>query len=480
MGSGAQPELTVPGRHALEVDDVDDFAAGLGEDVEVVRGDDELLATIEARVADLDRRSRLRTALDLHERLSAPSGGAMRVLTDTDGLRLLAAQIAQAERLVSGSTERVRSHLSAQAGGGQVLAVHPETITAAAEELKAARAAVADAEAALALAEAAAPAASSGHEPIDDPWGETDDSIAAAEQFAPDADMHPRIDATRGEHLPLVLGVGVVVLLASVGAFAASLPILVLPVVVLGAFVIARGTRVKSEEHQDTHARALASDNLATVRALTDQAYGGEASRLDDAYTRRGRDDAADLAVAAASARLSSCRDRLRVADGTWRNLLGADADPADLDAIIRSRDAQADIAPELVDATPTVRAAQAFRRRLWARWNVAWAALDREPPPVDDAHSVIEALEADELFVVAVPRWQEEGSGDALREAMEAERDGLLDGTDVERARTELARAARPLVVVEAGEGAEDLLDPLLAETAVLLLSRRSDQLND
>ena len=86
--------------------------------------------------------------------------------------------------------------------------------------------------------------------------------------------------------------------------------------------------------------------------------------------------------LAAANVRVE---ERLRSARRQWATIAGASADPHDIEAVLRARDPQYDLAGA-TSTSPTIRAVDTMHRRAAARWRVAWAAIgvDRAPPPAE------------------------------------------------------------------------------------------------
>ena len=114
--------------------------------------------------------------------------------------------------------------------------------------------------------------------------------------------------------------------------------------------------------------------------------------------------------------------------------MAGFDADPEDIDAVIRRRDPQFELTADLVDAAPSARAVAAVHRRVRADWRSLWASLGRSAPPPDKP--LVTALVQDVRNVVALPA----EAADALR-----------------RTETRADRARRRLAL-EAALGDEDL----------------------
>ena len=88
--------------------------------------------------------------------------------------------------------------------------------------------------------------------------------------------------------------------------------------------------------------------------------------------------------------------ERLRSARRHWDSLVGPDADPHDVDEVLRVRDPQLELVGAASKKSPTVRTVSAVHRRTHARWRVAWAAVGYdEPPPLDEVDAHLERLRA-------------------------------------------------------------------------------------
>src|SRR5205085_672700 len=74
--------------------------------------------------------------------------------------------------------------------------------------------------------------------------------------------------------------------------------------------------------------------------------------------------------------------ERVRSARRHWETLTGPDADPYDLEAVLRVHDPQFVITDAATRTSPTVRTVNAVHRKAMARWKIAWAALGHENPP--------------------------------------------------------------------------------------------------
>lgn len=431
-----QTDEIVAGEGAVVVsaDEPDDLALRLVEalDAELLDSPDELDDAIQARLRTVEDRTRALAALELEARMRAGLDHRHTV-ADLRSLRRLVGRIEQAAELVDAS----RSVLRERVGSGTGVALHPEALRPAAADVVAARAAVAAVEEEIAIVQRrldAGPRESdmrllaADHEFVEPGWG--------------DDERRGLVRAGLAAIAGLVVGVGALVLTGSVIA-------LVIPVVALAWSGV-----LVAKHRTDTADLDVASDNLAAVAALTDQAYGGSVEQafspeLDDARTR-----------------LAEAEQRLRYAEGVWVGLVGSGVEVESVDELIRARDPNLDLQldeGELAQ-TPTVRAAEAHVRRLTAQWKVAWYALDRPIPSLDEAVGAIDSLEAEGIDEITVPTHEARTASDGDDEERFAE---LAGGRSIDELRADATRPPRPLVVVDP-DGAIGEAD-LAARTAVL-----------
>jgi outer membrane biosynthesis protein TonB len=108
-------------------------------------------------------------------------------------------------------------------------------------------------------------------------------------------------------------------------------------------------------------------------------------------------DEARERELASA---LSLAEEELRVAERHWHELAGPDADPDDVDEVVRRLDPQHQDALLLASETATVRAANVLLDRATARWIETWTRLGRPVPPLDQAAEVVAGLAPDEGLV--------------------------------------------------------------------------------
>src|SRR5439155_16138786 len=100
-------------------------------------------------------------------------------------------------------------------------------------------------------------------------------------------------------------------------------------------------------------------------------------------YPDESTDPEADVIQADAidDGAIAQTNERIRSARLHWAALAGANADPRDIDAVLRCRDPQYDVSGG-AQTSPTITTADALHRRAAARWRVAWAVLGVDEPP--------------------------------------------------------------------------------------------------
>ena len=427
-GAGDQAEVVRdivarPGSCVVTSSDPDDLAFALADELdgELIEAA-ELGEALARRLQVLDARTDALAALEAHARLHADAAGHRHVVSDLATLRRLVERIDQANRFVEESRARLRERTSA----GRDLAVHPESIRKAAAEVIEARAAQQAAETEIAELKAATPPA--------------DDAEAPAAAEARDPGQRQAV-----VRAAIVVVVGLLAGVLATVALGSPVPLL-LPLLAGGG-----GALILWRHREDVAGRDVAADNLAAVSALTDRAYGGV-------------ELAEPEAVVEARRRLTALEERLRYAESSWVSLVGPDVDVTDLDAVLAGRDAQWHVGDVELSRTPTLRAAEAYARRLRAQWRLAWWALDRPVPATDHAVAAVEELDRDGIDVITVPTWL---ARSPERAAAEAEFQRLAAGRAIEELRAAAAAAPAPLVVLdEEGEVREA---DLAARTALL-----------
>lgn len=418
------------GATLVRADDPESFAVAFSDRLgaELVESADAFDTALDQRLQSIADRTDALAALEIHARLEAEADIGLHELTDLEGLRQLVGRIRAGNQLIAASRAAVRDRV----GTGTGLAVHPDALRSAADELLRERDAVSSLKAEITALEAE--------------LGLEDDQ--ALDAIPPPVEVLPGWDdAERRSMAAAVALTGVALVLAVVILVVASTPLgFVLPV--------AGGIRVAMLSRQ--HSAGLtgydeAADNLAAVAAMTERAYGGSGRPMTPelAELDRRRDEAAD---------------RLRYAEGRWTGLVGTEVPVESIDDLLRTRDASHHIGRVELDQTPSIKAAAAHVRRLTAQWKLAWYALDRPVPNVASAEIALEALEAEGIERVVVPTYERrcrDRSGD--RERFEE----LAAGRGIDELRAAADPAAQPIVVCDAAGVIGEA--ELQARTAVL-----------
>jgi hypothetical protein len=336
--------------------------------------------------------------------------GALAALVDDRAgsrLRGLATELGQAERILARAEARVLATFEASTSvSGTGLAIHPQTLRDAASAVRAARAAHDRAVAELDALDGHGSAGAGGSSAVDEPTPNGQDAPASApsDDAVSDSDRDSGAPAAPGERPSLsalhlaVVGAGIGISLALFGLRMA--PVAPLPAIVAVAWVVIVAVRGRTRPEVDDEGAREASENLAFVNALTDGLYSGRLPASSNA-----------IATAAARRRQlleldrDSALERLRVAERHWHELAGADADPADVEALLVRRDPQRHRAGPWVRESSPVRTASTFLGEIKQRWDDVWSLLGHTSPNSADAETAIGELEADAAAVVALGR---------------------------------------------------------------------------
>jgi hypothetical protein len=185
------------------------------------------------------------------------------------------------------------------------------------------------------------------------------------------------------------LGVGTVFAGAALAMLSIGIAVVIPIAVFVAGLVIAGLVTIRSRSTREDRGAAEAS---ALLVAAT-----GNAERTTEAAAR---DRLAEEEWLARRAQLDAARERsserLRSARRHWETLVGPDADPYDLEAVLRMHDAQFVITDAATRTSPTVRTVNAVHRKAMARWKIAWAAVGIEtPPPLEDFEAQLVRLGA-------------------------------------------------------------------------------------
>ncbi|MDZ7676745.1 MAG: hypothetical protein U5K30_16975 [Acidimicrobiales bacterium] len=423
-------------RAADTVDAAERLAADVGG--ELVRGREGLDAAAAERLEGLAARAVAHTALDLHQRSARTPDPDPHTVTTVDELRGLVRRIEQADQLVAASRVEVVERAAATD-----LAVHPDALRVAAQNVVEARSALAAAEAAAdvdATNATAVPAAGGPADPGDEPDA-VPGGVADVRAEEDDDGRRTTWDADSRRAVGRALGVvaaGVVLGVAVLALFGNPW-VLVLPAVA-ACWVVVLLVRRRDREIDS----AKTSQNLARVSALTDQAYGGFGASSSPT-TATGHDTLDETPDR--ERRRRDAVDRLRHAESEWRALAGPEADVDDLDAVLQASDPQYRPSTAVVEAMPSVRAAAAHGRRLRAQWKLAWWALDRPVPPLDAAADAIDGLESEGIDEVVVDT-DADASGERAGER--ARYEDLAGGRSIDELRAAAEQSWPPLVVAD------------------------------
>jgi membrane protein implicated in regulation of membrane protease activity len=361
-------------------------------------------------------------------------------------LQELADELAMAERIRVNTEAEVTDWLSRRLSAASAVAVHPEAIRQAATAVTGAEDAVAacdaDLEALGPLPSAPGPASWDGIEMTSD---DEPAPMAAeeAESHRPVATPQPTEATRRGGALAIIVGLvfaaGAVVLLA-LGLLAVAVVVFVVGLV-LAAVLLRRSrkrARVDPTETREAsaHLAGTTAWDLPEPEPKAPEMRPAAAPALSDDEWRARRDQIEQTKERAS--------ERLRSARKHWESLVGLDADPHDVDGVLRVRDPQLELVGVASKSSPTVRTVSAVHRRTLARWRVAWASVGYDDPPaLDDVGAQLDRLRASG------------GTGaDAARERL----------ASAQAWRDACAAIDRPIVLVEPEEWLpEDQLEAML-----------------
>jgi hypothetical protein len=275
----------------------------------------------------------------------------------------LTRELESLEQVRSGTERRVREEMIDALGATMphTVVLHPTSVRAAAARVRAAEEALADARLALDLVPVAVP------------------SVPAA---ARDQAAAPPPAPTSRSLVPVVAAIvlGVVGSAACVGA---GVPVAaaVAPAIVglLLALLLARRRRTDAVD-----------DRVAPAPPVPRPARPA------------GPDTPPDARMIKRTESVRAIEERLGKVRREWGEVAGFDADPEDIDAVIRRRDPQFELTADLVDAAPSARAVASVHRRVRADWRSLWASLGRSAPPPDK--QLVTVLVQDARNVVGLP----------------------------------------------------------------------------
>lgn len=322
------------------------------------------------------------------ERVLASMAALLHPDTPTHLLRL-AANLAKAERIVARTEARALVLFEQALSDGTGLELHPQTLRDAADAVRAARAAVARAEAELVTfeREAAATAAEAG----------AAEAASEPATAAPLATSPVQDDGSRRSRLGAIVAIALGIALILTGT--ALVPAYLAAILPLAAVAYVVRELRGGVERVSSDYEAVASEQLASIEALSTRLYGAmpaTQSAVDAATARRRQLLELDRDTAT---------ERLRVAERTWRELAGPDADPEAVEELLLRRDPQRHRAAPWVRESAAVRAAETMHERARSAWRAAWEALDREAPSAADADDAVRHLANDAAAVVSERR---------------------------------------------------------------------------
>jgi membrane protein implicated in regulation of membrane protease activity len=314
-------------------------------------------------------------------------------------LRELAESLGRTERIRVRTevefTDMINRRLSASSG----VAVHPETIRQAAK-------AVVEAETEMTQIEESI--GDLGERPLPE---EVELDTMEAPAAPPKTEDREQRRRARGFALAIgtiFVGVGLILLSAGVPAVA---PIIVFAVgAVLTVVLLARSFTGGSDDQGAREASALLVAATSNVQRTSE---AGVSHRLaeEEWMARRSQLDASR----------ERAEERVRSARRHWEGLAGADADPYDLDSVLRVHDPQFVITGAATKTSPTMRTVNAVHRKVLARWKVAWAALGYDlAPSLEEAEMHLGRLSGAEVNpeaemararLQAAERWAEAGA---------------------------------------------------------------------
>lgn len=295
-------------------------------------------------------------------------------------LQVLSRRVARAERIAARTNERALADVEERLAAAGLAG--PQTVRERADAVASARAALARAEAAQAEHEAGESALEAAL--ADDARAEDVESDGDGPGVAgPGRNRRPR----RPPPPPAVRrsrALGVLV-----GSFGAALVVLGLDALPLWAALLLplvsalwalRYLRPRAQD--DAGERSEASSLLAEMSASAEELFGA----------RRAQQEMADQAVLLAAER-ARAEEELRLASRAWQDLAGPDADPADVDSVVRRFDTQPVNALSLASETAGLRAAEAVVEQLRQRWAAVWDGLGVPRPHAGSPESAADEL---------------------------------------------------------------------------------------
>jgi hypothetical protein len=311
----------------------------------------------EAIVLDPDEETELRA----QAALQGPSVDAKTL----HELRRLADELGRADRIRLSTETSLTEELTRRMSNGSSVSIHPASLREAAGHVAAADIDVRTAEELLdevgdePVAAEPAPTALSAEEELPDLAAEEAASTRRRGGFA-----------TAGV---LIMTIGIAAILVAVGA-----PVIVALVVVLAGLVAAFLLTVR--QRHDAEETVGLSEGSSALASATAHITMAEEEAEHRAVQSRWLDEKLARQVV-----LDRATEKARSARRQWESLAGPDADPYDIEGVLRARDPQYELLGIATKASPTVRTANALHRAATARWKIAWASLGHPVPPTLD-----------------------------------------------------------------------------------------------
>jgi hypothetical protein len=293
-----------------------------------------------------------------------------------DGLRALAARLAQAQRIVDSTQARAVEEVAERmAQTGSAVAVHPASIRDRAAAVVAARQRLATTEQALDDHHAAVAAA-----PVEpDTW-----SLELPDGPGPGV---PTLDGEAGRASPprgrAARAIGVIVLAFGLGLATLALDLAPLWAALIPTLLASLWALRYLQPHDgdaDADDRAATTSLLREVAASTDEVFGARraTASLDQARARLAADR-------------DQAQEALRVAERAWHDLAGPEVDVDDVEAVVRRFDPQHLDALTVAGETPSVRAATMLLGQLQVQWAAAWGGDQATVPSPSEAEAAVE-----------------------------------------------------------------------------------------
>jgi hypothetical protein len=276
-------------------------------------------------------------------------------------IRQLADELRRIERIRQRTEDRFTETLNERLADGSGLALHPDTLRAAAT-------AVVDVEAEVEQIEAEL-------DELSDPVDASPTASAAVEPARTRRRSHGRTGARIA-----AVGLAVVAIGIAIGTVAVGRPPAIAAVVAVVGLIVAIVLWVGRRSHHDDDVAARLDDltNAPPPRRTPVE----QQNRM--------------ITLARLETTLERAQERQRSAQRHWESLAGQDANAHDIDAVLRMRDPQYVVGTAAARASPTMRTVNAVHRRALARWQLAWAGVGFDDAPnLAETEGVLRGLTA-------------------------------------------------------------------------------------